>query len=241
MKKNQNQNNVEIKQNDIQYNNPNDINSHDIFMNNKFELEILNKGIIYNIDYIDNKNILKNYDKQTNAEGLDVSTNKNEEYKQNYNLPNEEESPNGRGDSQYNSAEFGNYEIPIYNENNNNINYNNNIPNNYDITINAGGLEASEIKKEEKEQSYDLPSEDEVKKYQKENKCNSDEIGNNNNPENNDNNNKDKSNEDLHKNENNNNNELKVNNNNNPENNDNNNKINQMKFFMNMKILIIMN
>ena len=39
-KKNQNQNNVEIKQNDIQYNNPNDINSHDIFMNNKFELKI---------------------------------------------------------------------------------------------------------------------------------------------------------------------------------------------------------
>ena len=222
-KKNKNQKNLEIKQNINQDNNSIDFNSH-IILNKKYELGILNKGIIYNIDYTDNKNILNNYDKQTNAERLDVSTNKNEEYEQNYNLPKEEEFSNDMGDNKY-TAEFVNYENPIYDQNNNiNYNNNNNIPNNYDIPINAGGLEVSEIHKEEKEQSYDLPTEDEVKKYHKENQCNSDEIGNNNNPESKDNNNKDKSNEDLHENENNNNNELKANNNNNPENNDNNNK-----------------
>ena len=224
-KKNKNQNNVEIKQNNNQDNNSIDFNSH-IILNKKYELGILNKGIIYNIDYTDNKNILNNYDKQTNAEGLDVSTNKKEEYEQNYNLPKEEEFSNDMGDNKY-TAEFGNYENPIYDQNNNinyNDNNNNNIPNNYDIPINAGGLEETEIHKEEKEKSYDLPTEDEVKKYHKENQCNSDEIGNNNNPESKDNNNKDKSNEDLHENENNNNNELKANNYNNPENNDNNNK-----------------
>ena len=227
MNKNQNQNNVEIKQKDNRNNNSIDFQSKDILRNNQFELKILNNGNVYSIDYISDNININNYDKQTNAGVLDVSSNKKEEYEieyvQNNNLPNEEEFVNGSRD-RYNSAEFGNYENPIYNDNNNNINYNvnNNVPNNYDIPINAGGLEIPENQKGENEQSYELPSEEEVKKYQKENQCNSNEIGNNNNPENNDNNNKDKSNEDLHENENNNNNEIKDNNNNNPENNDNN-------------------
>ena len=91
MKKNQN--NVKIIQNNNQYNNPNDINSKDIIMNNKFDPKILNNGNIY---FSGNNNIPNNYDKQTNAEGLEVSENKKEEYEQNNDLPNEEEIKNNK-------------------------------------------------------------------------------------------------------------------------------------------------
>lgn len=91
MKKNQN--NVKIIQNNNQCNNPNDINSKDIIINNKFDPKILNNGNIY---FSGNNNIPNNYDKQTNAEGLEVSENKKEEYEQNNDLPNEEGIKNNK-------------------------------------------------------------------------------------------------------------------------------------------------
>ena len=91
MKKNQND--VKIIQNNNQYNNPNDINSKDIIMNNKFDPKILNNGNIY---FHGNNNIPNNYDKQTYNEGLEVSANKKEEYEQNSDLPNEEEIKNNK-------------------------------------------------------------------------------------------------------------------------------------------------
>ena len=95
---NPNPNNVIIKQNNNQNNNPNDFNSKDIIINNKFDPKILNNGNIYNINvnFNGNSNIPNNYDKPINAEGLEESANKKEENEQNYDLPDEEEIKNNK-------------------------------------------------------------------------------------------------------------------------------------------------
>jgi hypothetical protein len=68
-------------------------------MNNKFYPKILSNGNTYNINnnFNGNSNIPNNYDKHTNAEGLEESTNKNEEYVQNNYLPDEEKIRNNKG------------------------------------------------------------------------------------------------------------------------------------------------
>jgi hypothetical protein len=95
---NPNPNNVIIKQNNNPNNNPNDFNSKDIIINNQFDPKILNNGNIYNINvnFNGNSNIPNNYDKPTNAEGLEESANKKEENEQSYDLPDEEEIKNNK-------------------------------------------------------------------------------------------------------------------------------------------------
>jgi len=110
VKQNENQNNNQIEnqnnnqndnqynnQNDNQYNNQNDFNSNVLIFNNNFEPKILNNRNIYNINLNinSNANIPNN---PINNEGLEESATKKVEYEQSYDLPDEEEIKNNKGD-----------------------------------------------------------------------------------------------------------------------------------------------